>query len=126
MVQKMCCRTIKFNNELAEEALVVFRRHGWYLTLKVVLFSLFSDSVSQDEKSRISSRLLTFKPDAPESYKLEKPKFPTINENTELVDLVPPLSFKFFRILNTDSDWLPKDPKDWKADPSYTIAKVFV
>ena len=57
---------------------------------------------------------------------LQKPKFPTIDENTELVDLVSSLSYKFFRILNTDSDWLAKDPKDWEADPSYKVPKDFV
>ena len=80
----------KVNQVLADEALVVLRRHGWYLTPDVILFSLFSDKLSNNEKSRISSRLLTYKSEAPDSYKLEKPKFPLIEEKTELVDIVPP------------------------------------
>ena len=116
----------KVNHVLADEALVVLRRHGWYLTPDVVMFSLFSDKVSSNEKSCISSRLLTYQSIAPDSYKLEKPKFPFIEEKTELVDLVSPLSFKFFKVLNTDIAWLSMDPEEWEEDDNYKNTKEFV
>ena len=82
--------------QLAEEALVVLRRHCWYLTPEVVMFSLVSNKVSTDEKARMASKLLTLKSTIPSSYKIEKPKFPIMEEKTGLVDLVTSHSFKFF------------------------------
>ena len=112
--------------QLAEEALVVLRRHGWYLTPEVVVFSLFSKKLSMEEKSRIACRLLSHQGDIPETYKLEKPKFPLIDEKTELVDLITPHSFKFFTILGLDSGWLAKDPNNWEEEESFRVAKDFV
>ena len=40
------------------------------------------------------------------SYPLEKLKFPSIDEKTELVDLIPAESFNFFEILHLDFSWL--------------------
>ena len=56
--------------------------------------------------------------------KLEKPKFPLIDEKTELVDLITPHSFKFFSILGLDSGWLAKNPNNWEE--SFRVAKDFV
>ena len=112
--------------QLAEEALVVLRRHCWYLTPEVVMFSLFSNKVSTDEKSRMASKLLTLKSSISTSYKLEKPKFPLIEEKTELVDLITPHSFKFFTILGLDSSWLEKNPEKWEEDDDFVVAKEFV
>ena len=110
--------------KLAEEALVVLRRHGWYSTPEVVMFSLFSAKVSEDEKARIACKLL--KLSKPESYKLQKPKFPTVDEKTKLVDLVTPESYKFFEILGLDCDWLKKNPDSWEECESFVEAKQFV
>ena len=86
--------------QLAEESLVVLRRHGWYSTPEVSVFSLFSEKVSVDEKSRLACKLLSLTTSVPESYKLVKPKFQKIDEKTSLSDLITPQSFKFFSILN--------------------------
>ena len=90
------------------------------------MFSLFSSKVTNDEKSRIASRLLTFDSSVPKSEKLEKPKFPEINENTKLVDLVAPESYRFFIILGLDCPWLTMDPVKWEEEDSYMIAQDFV
>ena len=103
------------DQQLADEALVLFRRHGWYLTPDVAVFSLFSRKVSLEEKSRVACRLLTFQAEAPQVFKLEKPSFPIIEERTELVDLMSPISFKFLRILNNYSVWLTKRPEEWET-----------
>ena len=47
------------DEELADCALDTLSRHKWYLTGEVVPFSLFSDNVTEDEKSRIAARLLS-------------------------------------------------------------------
>ena len=57
---------------------------------------------------------------------MEKPKFPNITENTELVDLVTPSSFKFFSILGLDSAWLEISPDKWEEDNDYITARNFL
>ena len=64
--------------QLAEAALLVFRRHGWYLTPEVAIFSLFSDKFSKDAKSAIFCKLLTLKSSKPDCFKLKKPKSPNM------------------------------------------------
>ena len=44
----------KIDAVLATSALATLDRHRWYLAPSVVLFSLFSDKVSDDTKSRMS------------------------------------------------------------------------
>ena len=116
----------KIDIQLAEAALVVLRRHGWYLTPEVAVFSMFSNKLSMDEKSRVASRLLTHQANIPEKYKLEKPKFPLIDEKTVLVDLLSSQSFKFFTVLGLDWSWMAKDPEQWEEDDDYRAAKEFV
>ena len=116
----------RIDPQLAEESLVVLRRHGWYLTPEVAMFSLFSEKLSTDEKSRVACKLLSMKASTPESYKLEKPRFPVITEKTELVDLITPQSFKFFSILKLESDWLAKSPDKWVEEETYRKAMTYV
>ena len=105
---------------------MVLRRHCWYLTPEVAVFSLFSKKVSPDEKSRLASKLLSLHSQAPESYKLEKPKFPVIDQTTRLEDLITAQSYKFFTILGMDSSWLAKSPEDWDNDEGFKDVKEFV
>ena len=112
--------------QLAEESLVVLRRHGWYFSPEVAMFCLFSEKVSLDEKSRLAGKLLSLQSAIPESYKLEKPKFPMIDEKTKLLDLITPNSFKFFSILQLKMNWLAMNPERWPEDEHYMKAKNFV
>ena len=116
----------KVDPQLADEALVVLRRHCWYLVPEVVVFSLFSKKLSMDEKSGLASKMLTFKDEAPESYKLEKPRFPIILEDTKMEDLVTAQSFKFFTILDIDSNWLALNPDKWEDEEGFKVAREFV
>ena len=116
----------RFDPQLADEALVVLRRHGWYLVPEVVVFSLFSKKLSVDDKSRLSGKLLTLQSEAPKEYKLEKPKFPVIDEKTRLEDLITSQSFKFFTILGLQCDWLAKSPDMWEDDQDFKAANEFV
>ena len=90
------------------------------------LSSVSSLKSSLDEKSRLASKLLSLQSEVPESFKLEKPKFPIIDKNTKLEDLVTPQSFKFFTILGLKSDWLGKSPDMWKNDEDFNVANEFV
>ena len=114
------------DSQIAEEALVVLRRHGWYSVPEVVVFTLFSNKISADEKSRLACKLISYEDDQPDQYRLGKPIFPVIEENTEIVDLITPESFKFFKIIKSDYSWLSKNPADWKSDDHYKAAERFV
>ena len=64
--------------------MAVLRRYLWYLTPEIAVFSLFSNKISTDQKSRLASRKLTYKSNIPESNKLIEPKFPKIDEKNRL------------------------------------------
>ena len=111
---------------LANQALVVLRRHCWYLVPEVIPFSLFSEKLTCDDKARLAARILSLKSNIPQRAKLAKPKFPNIAETTELIDLVTPESVKFFSILNLDFSWLEMNPDKWEEDSNYIKACEFV
>ena len=112
------------DKELADCALDTLSRHKWYLTGEVVPFSLFSDNVTKDEKSRIAARLLSTQRE--ETVSLGLPNFPVVTETTELWDLVTPASWKFFDILKSDPNWLTQNVSEWERSPDYRQLKSFV
>ena len=99
-------------------------RHGWYTTEQTVIYSLFSNKVTLEQKSRIAARILTF--EAPEQYRIGKPVFQELTETTELQDLVGPYTHMIFTILGTDEDWLEQDPAKWQESESYREMEDFV
>ena len=79
-------KLFKFRSEdsqMADEALVVLRRHLWYLTPEVVIFSLFSPKVSADEKSRLACRLLTLEKSIPASENWKSQSFPRLKRRLD-------------------------------------------
>ena len=52
----------KIDAVLADKALAVMNRHGWYLVEELVPFSLFSNKVDLDMKSHMASKMLTINP----------------------------------------------------------------
>ena len=77
-----------------------------------VVYSLFSDLVTEDEKSGIAAKLLTF-PREEKDFTASVPEFPEINSKVRLQDLVTSDSWEFFRILNLPADWLTRPPAEW-------------
>ena len=66
---KLFRRLIQFrtiNETIAEEALKTFNRHKWYLVPEIVIFSLFSDKLNEDEKARMAAKLLSLPRDEEE------------------------------------------------------------
>ena len=86
---------------LADEAFVVMRRHCWCLSWSSppCFLPSYSQMRSPGWHTIINLRGL-------KSYPLEKLKFPAIDDITELVDLIPAESFKFFEILHLNHSWL--------------------
>ena len=113
------------DRELADSALDTFNRHLWYLAPQTVLFALFSNRVSEDQKSRMASRLLTL--DRKESPTLGVPKFPVLTVETELCDLITEESWDFFDVVNSDPlPWLTKRVCEWESYADYNKVKTFV
>ena len=115
-------RTI--DGDLSDTALNVLRRHLWYLTEEVVVFSLFSGKLFSDEKSRIAAKLLTFS--VPDHIECGKPEFPDLLEKTQLVDLIGPKSWFLFLKLKVGYEWLQKNVELWKDDPDFQTLENFV
>ena len=109
---------------LANAALTTFKRHLHYLSGQKILFSLFSNKIDSDKKSRIAARVLTFP--KPDSHECKKPVVVCPKENSELEDLVTSESWFLFSILGTDSDWLEKSPELWPEYESYVEMRKFV
>ena len=125
---KLFRRLIQFrtiNETIAEEALKTFNRHKWYLVPEIVMFSLFSDKLNEDEKARMAAKLLSLPRDEEELH-FGLPSFPDVDEDTKLVDLITSKSWLFFTILNLSADWLVLPPAQWKENQDYVTAEQFV
>ena len=121
---KQLVRFIDVDGPIATAALEVLSRHGWYTAEETVTFCLCSNKLSNDEKSRVAARILSY--DTPESVTLGKPTFQELHEKTELHDLVGPKSYALFSILGLDYDWLLQKPEDWDSFPEYLEMREFV
>ena len=51
--------------QIAEEALVVLRRHGWYLIPEIAVFSIFSGELTSDEVASLGAKLAHIKSERP-------------------------------------------------------------
>ena len=99
--------------------------HYWYLCGPVVLFALFSNLVSDEEKHKMAMKLLSF--DKPTAIKFGKPQFPEkIGLDTVLSDLVTAESWRFFDCSKTDPGFLTRPVEEWKTDDQYLEAEKFV
>ena len=105
--------TFKDSDEiLASKALDTMDRHLWYLTPAVVMFSLFSEKVSEDTKSRMAAKLLSL--ERVEETKVGLPEFPAVEAKMELWDFVTSQSWVFFDTIKMSADWLVQPPADWE------------
>ena len=120
---KLISRFRIIDGELSDTALNVLRRHLWFLTQEVVVFSLFSNKLSIDEKSRIAAQLLTFP--VPDHIECGQPEFPDLLEKTQFVDLIGPKSWFMFK-LKVGYGWLSKSVELWKVDPDFKTVENFV
>ena len=117
------------DEELAHTARTVLGRHTWYLQQETVPMALFSDKLSDDQKSRLAVNILMHESDKPnmQDFKLSKPTLKmNITPETKLHDLVAPRSFLFWSILGLGYDWLKKSVSDWSSDEAYLEARNYV
>ena len=112
------------DKELADEALATLSRHLWFLAPTTVLFSLASEKLEDDDKSRIAAKLVSL----PKPKEMHKglPTFPKLTDKTELWDLVTSDSWELFDILKLSPDWLALPPTEWDTSPDYIEFRNFV
>ena len=101
----------------AEESIKKIKRHTWYLTAENVVMCLFSDKLSDNEKSTVA--LLLLKYEKPEEFCEGKPKQVTITENTNLKDLISENSYFIFSLIDAETDWLQNHPSTWAKNADY-------
>ena len=121
---KLISRFRIIDGELSDTVLNVLRRNLWFLNQEVVVFSLFSNKLSIDEKSRIAAKPITFP--VPDHIECGKPKFPDLLEKTQFVDLIGPKSWFMFLKLKVGYGWLSKSVELWKDDPNFKTVENFV
>ncbi|KAF0310611.1 hypothetical protein FJT64_018407 [Amphibalanus amphitrite] len=113
----------QLDQPVANAALAVMRRHLWYLQPSVVVFSLFSSRVTEEEKEAICVNLLanscSAAPDQTPSVALD--------ESTSLSELVTTSSWLMFDLMGVDHEWMTKQPPgEWEGHEAYILCKEFV
>ena len=89
----------------------------------IILWSLFGDRLSNDEKSRIAARLLTIP--QPEKYQAKKVKFPILTPTTKVVNLLTEISWFPFTLLGLSHSWLEISVENWKDNADYKEMEKF-
>ena len=112
----------KIDVDIANAATSVLNRHTWYLLEETVPMALFSSKLSNDEKSQLASKILTFEREKLDlkDWKLEKPNLQLdITSSTTLADLVGRKSFLLWDSLGLDHQWLKREPSTWLGEPDF-------
>ena len=107
------------SQDITEDQYESFSDSSPVLAPTSVLFSLASEKLEDDDKSRIAVKLLQLS--KPKEMNKELPTFPKLSEKTELRELR-----ELFNILKMDSDWLALPPAKWDTNPDYIKFRKFV
>ena len=121
----------KFDAQVSNAALKAISLHMWYLTQELVPLSLFSHSVTSQEKMNIARAILSSERyddlQKRDGTGFGKPMFPSVpKDNANLSDFIGPDSRFFFRVLNIKSDFLLESVEDWPKNTSYIQGKNIV
>jgi hypothetical protein len=109
--------------QLADACIAKLQRHLSYLTEELVVFSLASETVSDDEKKEIALRLLEQPQD---QLRPGPPKMPPLTPSTTLSSHVGPQSWHFFHRLHINSHFLSEPVSTWPQIPAFQKFERFV
>ena len=91
--------------------------------------ALFSDLISDRQKSQIATKLLEIEPKQPEFYQIGRPTefdLPQTKRDglkLELIDFIGEKGNFMFDVLNFDRSWLTLHSHDWNDSDSYKQTK---
>ena len=110
--------------KIAQSAKKSVRRHLWYLTEQLVVFSLFDEEVSDAERQSMATNLdQTPRPQAHGLEKLKTPGNILNNPNAVLSDFIGPGSWLLYDLLQRGSDWLTLPVIEWVDNDDFTFMK---
>ena len=112
-----------FLPNVADAALAKLKNHAWYLTPEIVVFSLCSPLVTDEDKSTIASKLMCEKQT---EFAFGRPDFPIIREDTQLPDLVTPSSWFIFHMLGLKGTFLGLPVCEWETNSDYVLFHQYV
>ena len=115
------------DDQIANNIIIFVKRHLWNLTEKVIVFSIFYDSVSSSIRSQIATKF--FNETREEALRPEKPKFPLMDDNIpELLCLIGPCSLLLFNLLcpNSRHEWMQLPTQYWPLMEDFRTIKNFV
>ena len=134
---KKLVRFSSMDPELGDCAKTILLRHTWYLQEETVPMALFSDKLTEDDKSRLASKMLTFESNKPSHwdseeggevrYELGKPVLNLdLTPATKLIDLVGVNSFMIFDLLGISWDWLRDKPDSWSSSEMFMTMRDYI
>ena len=115
---KNCMKFKMEDKEIAAVAIRAQERHMWYTTEELAPLCIFSNMISDAEKSQIAKQILKHKCKYDPEATMGQPIFPTVKMTTQLKDLIGPKSWLMFSLFN-DADWLKLQVKCWKTDDRF-------
>lgn len=113
------------DTKIADTAMQAFQRHLWYLSDELITLALFSDKVSNDEKSAIAI-ILTEGESTRTTNSIRYTDIFVDIQAMELRDFVSERSFFLLNILEINTEFLSMDPSEWNDNESYKKAKKTV
>ena len=106
---------------LVVRAREIFENHLWYLSERLIPFSLFSDNLDVAEKQQLRKTMMKFENSLPFA-KQEMPFSSNLGRKT-LKDFVGQDSWAIFQLLDSDSSFLKQPATKWETLESYQHAK---
>ena len=95
------------------------QRHTWYLTEELIAISLFDESLPDETRNLLASKIGAL---TPGDIEVRKPSLPTLTSKSELKDYVGERSTLLFDLLDVPVTFLQKE--DWRLQPEYTAVKT--
>lgn len=115
----------QIDDDIADSALRAIQRHLWYLSDELILLSLFSEKVSNDEKDSMIISLI--QATGVRTANSIKYKDPIGNiQALELNQFLSPRSFFLFDVLELDTEFLTQIADNWNQNHSYQEAKTII
>lgn len=109
------------DNEISVTVRTTLQRHLWYLSDELVGLALFSEKVTEEEKTQIVENLTKVPLE-----RMVRGNPALLKDDSELCDFASSRTALFISKLNIDPAFLQKHPSDWEKDPKFAAGKTTV